>query len=189
MNDPALDNGRAGHTVVMDRYNYGDVIMSRHNGDVSNHQPHDCLLNRLFTRWSKKTSKFRVTGLCVGNSPVTGEFPAQNASNAEIFLHLMTSSYVTTGLFYKQIIAKPASGLRHWLYPLQIMGCNLVIGPWEIWTRFKKIHFQSCLLIGDKYPHVNATELHLVLVDTGSNNGLIQLSNNSLPVPMLTQFY
>ena len=25
----------------------------------------------------KKTSKLRVTGLCAGNSPVTGEFPAQ----------------------------------------------------------------------------------------------------------------
>ena len=32
---------------------------------------------------SKKTSKLRVTGLCEGNSPVTGEFPAQRASNAE----------------------------------------------------------------------------------------------------------
>ena len=32
----------------------------------------------------KKTSKLRVTGLCAGNSPVTGEFPAQMASNAEI---------------------------------------------------------------------------------------------------------
>ena len=30
-----------------------------------------------------KTSKLRVTGLCVGNSPVTGEFPAQRDSNAE----------------------------------------------------------------------------------------------------------
>ena len=50
---------------------------------VSNHQPNDCLLNRLFGRRSKKTSKPRVTGLCVGNSPVTGEFPAQMASNAE----------------------------------------------------------------------------------------------------------
>ena len=28
-------------------------------------------------------SKLRVTGLCVGNSPGTGEFPAQMASNAE----------------------------------------------------------------------------------------------------------
>ena len=39
---------------------------------VSNHQPHECLLNRLFRRRSKKTSKFRVTGLCAGNSPVRG---------------------------------------------------------------------------------------------------------------------
>ena len=57
----------------------------RHNGrdSVSNHQPHNCLLNRLFRRRSKKTSKLRVTGLCVGNSPGTGEFAAQMASNAE----------------------------------------------------------------------------------------------------------
>ena len=57
----------------------------RHNGcnSVSNHQPHDCLLNRLFRRRSKKTSKLRVTGLCAGNSPGTGKFPAQMASYAE----------------------------------------------------------------------------------------------------------
>ena len=55
---------------------------NEHDG-VSNHQPHDCSLNRLFRRRSKKTSKLRVTGLCEGNSPVTGEFPAQRASNAE----------------------------------------------------------------------------------------------------------
>ena len=34
-------------------------------------------------RRSKKTPKLRVTGLCAGNSPVTGEFRAQMASNAE----------------------------------------------------------------------------------------------------------
>ena len=50
---------------------------------VSNHQLHDCFLNRLFRRRSKKTSKLRVTGLCVGNSPGTGEFPTQMASYAE----------------------------------------------------------------------------------------------------------
>ena len=57
----------------------------RHNGldGVLNHQPHDCLLNSLFGRRSKKTSKFRVTGLCAGNSLGTGEFPAQMASIAE----------------------------------------------------------------------------------------------------------
>ena len=50
---------------------------------VSNHQPHECLLNRLFGRISKKTSKICVTGLCAGNSPATGEFPAQRTSNTE----------------------------------------------------------------------------------------------------------
>ena len=32
-------------------------------------QPHSVLINRLFGRRSKKTSKLRVTGLCAGNSP------------------------------------------------------------------------------------------------------------------------
>ena len=44
---------------------------------------YQCLLNRLFGRRAKKTSKLRVTGFYVGNSPATGEFPAQMASNAE----------------------------------------------------------------------------------------------------------
>ena len=61
------------------------TLLWRHNGrdGVSKHQHRECLLNRLFRHRSKKTSKLRVTGLCVGNSPVTGEFPAQRASNAE----------------------------------------------------------------------------------------------------------
>ena len=50
---------------------------------VSNHRRLDCLLSRLFKPRSKKTPKLRVTSLCEGNSPMTGEFPAQRASNAE----------------------------------------------------------------------------------------------------------
>ena len=62
-------------------------LLWRHNGrdGISNHQPHDCLLNSLFRRRSKKISKLRVTGLCARNSPVTGEFPAQTASCAKRF--------------------------------------------------------------------------------------------------------
>ena len=60
-------------------------LQCRHNGcdSISDHQPYDWFLNRLIIRRSKKTPKLRVTGLCAGNSPVTGEFPAQMASNAE----------------------------------------------------------------------------------------------------------
>ena len=56
-----------------------------HNGrdSVLNHQPHDCLLDRLFRHRSKKISKLHVTSLCAGNSLVTGEFPAQMANYAE----------------------------------------------------------------------------------------------------------
>ena len=53
---------------------YGDVIM-----DTITYQ----ITSRLFRCNSKKTSKLRVTGLRVGNSPETGEFPAQMASTAE----------------------------------------------------------------------------------------------------------
>ena len=71
-----------GHHCV---WRYLDTLHWRHNGhdSVSNHQPYDCLLNCLFRRRSKIISKLRVTGLCAGNSPETGEFPAQMASNAE----------------------------------------------------------------------------------------------------------
>ena len=55
------------------------TLQWRHNErhSVSNHQHHHCLLKRLLI------SKLRVTGLCAGNSPGTGEFLAQMASNAE----------------------------------------------------------------------------------------------------------
>ena len=64
---------------------HGSSLRWRHNGpdSVSNHQPRDSLLNRLFRRRSKKTSKLCVTGLCAVHSPGTGEFPAQMSSNAE----------------------------------------------------------------------------------------------------------
>ena len=57
----------------------------RRNGrdGVSNHQPHDCLLNHLFRRRTKETWKLRVTGPWAKNSSVNGEFPAQRASKAE----------------------------------------------------------------------------------------------------------
>ena len=53
-----------------------------HDG-VSNRRRLDCLLNRFFRHRSRKTSKLCVTGLCEGNSPVTGEFPTQRTNDAE----------------------------------------------------------------------------------------------------------
>ena len=55
---------------------------NEHDG-VSDHQPRDCLLHRLFRCRSKNKSKLRVNSLCERNWPLTGEFPSQRASNAE----------------------------------------------------------------------------------------------------------
>ena len=75
-----------GEGWVIDRWQKPhNSLRWRHNwhNSVSNHQPHHYLLTRLFGCRSKKTSKLCVTGLCAGNSPGTGEFPAQMVSNAE----------------------------------------------------------------------------------------------------------
>ena len=58
----------------------GYSLRWRHNESdgVSNHQPGDCFLNRLFRRRSEQTSKLRATSLCEGirrwpvNSPYKG---------------------------------------------------------------------------------------------------------------------
>ena len=55
----------------------------RERDGVSNHRRLDYLINRLFRRRWKKTSKLRVTGFCEANSPRNGEFPTQRASDAE----------------------------------------------------------------------------------------------------------
>ena len=59
----------------------------RHNDhdSVSNHQPHGCLLNRLFRHRWKKTSKLRVTGLCVGNSPGPVNSPHKGPVTRKMF--------------------------------------------------------------------------------------------------------
>ena len=77
----------------------------RHNdhGGVSNHQPRGCLLDRLFRRRWRKTSKLRVTGLCVGNSPGPVNSPHKGPVTRKCF-HLMTSSCHDNGKLelYKQ---------------------------------------------------------------------------------------
>ena len=65
-------------------WHYSDVIMSMMVSQiVSNRWRLDCLINRLFRRRLKKTSKLHITGLCERNSLVTSEFPSQRASNVE----------------------------------------------------------------------------------------------------------
>ena len=62
-------------TTPLQLHHYSDVIMGKMASQIAG--------NRLFGRRSKKTSKLHATGLCEGNPPVIGEFPAQRTSNAE----------------------------------------------------------------------------------------------------------
>ena len=73
------------HNSLLNKDTDTVALQWRHNerDGISNHPRLDCLLDRLLRPRSKKTSNLRVTGLCEGNSPVTGEFPPQRASNAE----------------------------------------------------------------------------------------------------------
>ena len=94
----------------------------RHNdhAGVSNHQPHGCLLNRLFRQ---KTSKLRVTGLCAGNSPGPVNSPHNGPVTRKMFPFddvIMIYSYLL-----RHVARQPCSwhssnyevsvtGLTHW---------------------------------------------------------------------------
>ena len=114
-----------------------------HDG-VSNHQHHGRLLNRLFGRRSKKTSKLRVTGLCVGNSPVPVNSPHKWPVTRKLFpfddvimfykIILLTNSTHCTSLKNVHTLAFCCVFLwflTRWYY-LNSSGCgwgNDVTGP------------------------------------------------------------
>ena len=134
-----------------------------HDG-VSNHQLPHCLLNCLFGRRSKKTSKLRVTGLCAGNSPGTGKLPAQMASDAE-----------NVSIWWR----------HHGEFEYhQGIPSALGIGMWswnsDLETYIKDAHLEHFLW--------NATKPDWWLVNFGSGSGLVPSSNKPLHRPMLIKF-
>ena len=128
-------------TCTLHESNCDIALPWRHNerDGVSNHQPHDCLLNRLFSCRSKKTSKLCVTGLCEGNSPVTGEYPTQRASNAEngyiwwrhhacicvkgtcrCVTHFLQKGRIVCGLLHSTFMLN--LGQNHWFFGQRDLG-------------------------------------------------------------------
>ena len=59
---------------------YNDVIMGAMASQITSLT---IVYSTVYSGAHQKTSKLRVTGLCARNSPVTGEFPAQMASNVK----------------------------------------------------------------------------------------------------------
>ena len=68
---------------------------------------------------SKKTSKLRVTGLCDGNSPMTGEFPSHRAGNAESG-SIWRRHHVTAGI----IKTSPFIGWQQQPQDMALIGKN-----------------------------------------------------------------
>ena len=131
----------------------------RHNdhGGVSNHQPHGCLLNRLFRRRSKKTSKLCVTGLCAGNSPGPVNSPHKGPVTRKMFpfddviMHL--SHRFITYRFSCQI-SQPT--LTASLHPPEQVWCFVPQGTPPATTRVTSTNpswNQEVLLWSCKAPH------------------------------------
>ena len=105
------------------------------HGGVSNHQPHDCLLNRLFRHRSKKTSKLRVTVLC--KKPVTRKrFPFDDVFMSRYISNNVYSCVTREHIFQALFVL---SGI------IQEMHCRL------LWIHRQATSFKTHLL----YPQVH----------------------------------
>ena len=141
------------------------TLLWRHNGcdDVSNHQSHECLLNRSFRHRSKKTSKLRATGLCAGNSPETGEFPAQMASYAENVSiwwrhHAYLQGYIPgTGLMVRFRCQSVKQSLRIWANNsvCRFYGAHYITLQCDLWFRCAFPCFDCVAISCDTFTHIS----------------------------------
>ena len=139
---------------------------------ISNHRRVDCLLSRLFRRKSKKTPRPRVNDLCARNSAVTGELPAQKASNAETISiwwrhHDQSASYITVSDILRHLCLDIKSwpfqlcyrcNFHRWSMVLARYGClamSMINTPWIDISR-SQIFCSHVLLTTDvlKYPSI-----------------------------------
>ena len=143
---------------VTKSWGYFWPLQWRHNerDGAWNHQRLGCLINHLFRRWSNKTSKLHVTGLCEGYSPVTGEFPTQRASIAE-----------NVSIWWRHhAIAVPPSKFGRWLDCLPYWRWigkveTLISRLWDFTRYDDKMCY--CLMTQALYLHTHCWEV-LVLV-------------------------
>ena len=130
---------------------------------------------------SKKTSKLRVTGLCEGISPVTSEFPAQSAINAEN-VSIWWRHHVHVTCAYRRRCSLPrmdkwsamwrfAGFLRYTAYwtSFGVVVCELV---WSwIWrNKSQREHQDSNVKQKHWWPHLAGTLLQLSHYFNAINN-------------------
>ena len=92
-------------------YHYDDVIMGAMASQITSLT---IVYSKVYSDADKKTtSKLRVNGLCAGNSPGTGEFPAQMASNAEN-VSIWWRHHVVSTLLELTVSMLPVHMQPHW---------------------------------------------------------------------------
>ena len=109
---------------------------------VSNHQPHGCLLNRLFRRRSKKTSKLRVTGLCAGNSPHKGSVTRKMVPFDDVIMDLFLQRCFSFS---------PSNFLQ---LTLQFLMCHVICYNELPWWRYQMETFAALLALCEVNPPV-----------------------------------
>ena len=138
---------RKGNRILSLRWRHNE-----HDG-VSNHQPHGCLLNRLFRRRSKKTSKLLVTGLVWwihrGIPRTKGQLRGKRS-------HLMTSSCQ----WLRALDQRGDGTTLYWSWPLGLKPLahtiTIVINPsvYKLaWLSIKSVLILVTQCIASLYTH------------------------------------
>ena len=125
------------------RINLSKTLQWHHNGHegISYHQPNGCLLNRLFRRRSKETSKLRVTGLCVGNSPGPVNSPHKGPVTRKMFpfddVIMIFSAVNADGLTRQRDRASAAMLQNQFTYKILASGTDglmfEIVDRWSDW--------------------------------------------------------
>ena len=145
---------------------YSDVIMNRMASQITSVS---IVCNCLFRCRSKKTSKLCITGLCVGNPPVTGIFPShrtRNAENVSIWRchHVITlTTYLLNHTMHSRMMHMVHALLcfavleYHLILPTIVRVVLLALGqsydcpsarkqPWRLWIKFFTYIYLECML-------------------------------------------
>ena len=149
---------RKSTALTVEGSHYNDVILDSKASEITSLT---IVYSAVYLGADKKTSKLRVTGLCAENSPVTGEFPAQRAINAEnvsiwCFHHVVYNDRHLSNLFYTiQNKFRMHDNLRQWfpVFQLDIIYNETFFWPIHFCCPKKLFHFAptDCICSANVY--------------------------------------
>ena len=113
-------------------------------------------------RRSKKTPNLHVTGLCEGNSPVTGEFPVQKASNAQNvsvwWRHHDLAFSVVASQYIGLVMQEPHEVVTSWVL-WSTTGTRRQYYQWQCVTKVSQ-NEKAILYFFSSLQHINWPVIH-----------------------------